>query len=213
MIYLIGGPPRCGKTTLAERFAATIRSSWLSVDYLSTVVSGYIPQDELQSRYPSLEVPRNNDLRYARYTAAEVIDNYCTKAATTWPGLRWFIEYALGDGRDFVLEGYQVEPRFVQELQNAEGHERIRAVFLYREDVSDIAESIQKGTDPNDWALRTTHETSTFERIASMIGQYGGWFRDEAIRYGFATFNMDHNFQGQLVRAMDYLAHAPEGNK
>lgn len=205
MIYLIGGPPRCGKTTLARQFAEQVQCSWFPVDYLSTVIEGYIPESELPSRYPSLDVPRNNDVRYAHYSAAQIIDNYRTKAHSTQPGLRWFIEYARSDRRAFVLEGYHIEPRYVRELHDALGEETVRAVFLYREDVTDIAASLRKGTDPEDWALRLTRDEATFPRIATMISRYGAWFRDEAARHHCVAFNMDHDFAYQLNQALHYL--------
>ena len=33
MIYLIGGPPRCGKTTLARQLARIVQSPWLQTDH------------------------------------------------------------------------------------------------------------------------------------------------------------------------------------
>lgn len=41
MIYLVGGPPRCGKTTAARRLAERLCCSRLPVDYLTTALMGY----------------------------------------------------------------------------------------------------------------------------------------------------------------------------
>ncbi len=40
MIYLIGGPPRCGKTTLAKEMSKKLEIPWISSDALEVVVKG-----------------------------------------------------------------------------------------------------------------------------------------------------------------------------
>lgn len=212
MIYLIGGPPRCGKTTLARRLATETNCSWFPVDYLSTAVSNYIAPAELPTRYPQL--PRNNDTRFTAFSAAEIVGVYRTKAATTWPALRDFIAYAHADyehdaGRDFAFEGYQVEPSYVHALDAELGPAAVRAVFLYREDAAAIVADLRHGSGPHDWVLNHTHEPATFGRIAAMIAHYSAFFREEAAACGFAAINLDDGFASGLDRALSLLLATP----
>ncbi len=81
----------------------------------------------------------------------------------------------------------------------------MRAVFLYRQDVNHTVASLRKGRDPNDWVLRHTREVATFHRIAAMTSLYGKLIHDEAERCRVVSFNMDHDFAGQMDRALRYL--------
>jgi hypothetical protein len=53
MLYLIGGAPRCGKTTLARQLAQALGCSHVPADYLGTAFANYIPISELPQRYPA----------------------------------------------------------------------------------------------------------------------------------------------------------------
>ena len=44
MIYLIGGPPRTGKTLLAQRLGRRLGIGWLSLDTLRFVLRGLLPE-------------------------------------------------------------------------------------------------------------------------------------------------------------------------
>jgi tRNA uridine 5-carbamoylmethylation protein Kti12 len=49
MLYLFGGPPRCGKTTLSVALAKKLQIPYFSIDHITSVISPYIAtecQDE-----------------------------------------------------------------------------------------------------------------------------------------------------------------------
>ena len=46
MIYLIGGPPKCGKTTLAKKLAGKYQIPWISADTLQNIVWAYTPKEK-----------------------------------------------------------------------------------------------------------------------------------------------------------------------
>src|SRR6476620_10599326 len=71
MLYLIGGAPRCGKTTVARQLAKTRCCSRVPADYLGTAFTNYIPATELQERYPAWQTA-TVDERYERYSSAEI---------------------------------------------------------------------------------------------------------------------------------------------
>lgn len=45
MIYLIGGPPKCGKSTDARRLAHHTGAAWLPLDSVESVIYHYLPPD------------------------------------------------------------------------------------------------------------------------------------------------------------------------
>lgn len=208
MIYLIGGAPRCGKTTVARNLTQACCCSHVPADYLGTAFSNYIPESELQARYPSWNVA-TVDERFATYSTIEIIANYRTKAETVWPGLRDFIVYALYQQHDMIVEGYQLEPRFVHELRVTYPQFPITAVFLCREQIDAIRDDLKKGTDPEDWVRKSTTQAITWTRIATMVRQYSAYVREEATKYNLATFDMDQSFPERVTEVVTYLRSIP----
>ena len=98
MIYLIGGPPRCGKTTLARHVSRRIGISYLSVDSLESVVYHYLSPAERAARLP--ELPGGYDARYATNTIDTIIQLYRTRARTLWPALQVLSHFALAQEQD-----------------------------------------------------------------------------------------------------------------
>lgn len=204
MIYLIGGAPRCGKTTVARNLGQACCCSYVPADYLGTAFTNYIAEVELPARYPAWNVA-TVDERFATYATTEIITNYRTKAETVWPGLRDFIVYALYQQHDMIIEGYQFEPRFVHELCVTYSQFPITAVFLCREQIDAIRDDLKKSTDPEDWVLQSTTQEVTWTRIATMVRQYSVFFREEATKYNLVTFNMDQSFPERVTEVTAYL--------
>jgi adenylate kinase family enzyme len=51
-VYLIGGPPKCGKTTLAKIMSKRFSIPWISADTLQNIASVYIPEEEHTKYFP-----------------------------------------------------------------------------------------------------------------------------------------------------------------
>lgn len=203
MLYLIGGPPRCGKTLVAKRLAQHTGCSRVPADYLGTAFSNYIPEIERSRRYPVL--PERGDARFARYTAQEIIDHYQTKAETCWPGIRDYAIYSLYDAHDTVLEGFHIEPRFLPELRRECPQFAFQAIFLARSDSERLRDDLTKSVDPEDWVLKNVRQEATYARIADMVVEYSRYFRGEADKYGYPVFEMDENFLDRVEDIAQYL--------
>ena len=136
MIYLIGGPPRCGKTTLARELSKRLVIPYVPADYLTSAISPYIPQEDVKERLPRwyarIKTEKSNDRLYAEYTPQEIVSFYLVEAETYWPGIKNFILYALHEGQNFIVEGVQFRPDLVQALLHAEGEDNFNAIFLYK---------------------------------------------------------------------------------
>ena len=212
MIYLIGGPPRCGKTTVARRLAGAVGCPWMQTDWLESAFSAYFSPGEYEPLRldPGPNVPRDrrNDVVYSTFSAAEIIAYYRAMAERAWPGVRAIVEYALFDEEDVVIEGYHIDPALVRRFLAAADPGTAREVqtaFLVREDRADILASIRRGGHKNDWVLSKTRQEATFERIAEMIVQYGRAVWADAERAGFAVHSVDGDFDRQVARAVELL--------
>jgi 2-phosphoglycerate kinase len=201
MIYLIGGPPKCGKTTLAKKLSKTFGMPWVSTDTLQCVIKPYTNKE---SFLPS----KNNDEKYARYSSAEIIEDYQRQAKTVYQAIEMFAVCEITDGNDFIIEGYHVEPELVAEL-NSKYPGKIKSVFLIKYDREKFVGDIKKSTTPNDWIIARTNNEETYQKIAEMICEYGKFFENEAKKYSFKVLNMDDDFDDRIKEAVDHLIPLP----
>ena len=99
MIYLIGGPPRSGKTTLAKLLSQELKIPYVITDDIQKVVRAYIPKQEHDELFPfrriELECGYDNDLIYAKYSVDKIVQAYICQAKSYWPGFRDLAEYCL----------------------------------------------------------------------------------------------------------------------
>lgn len=75
MIYLLGGPPKCGKTTLAKQLANDYQIPWISADTLENIVWAYTPQKKHAVLFPhKYSRGRSNDEFYSEHPRDDVIN-------------------------------------------------------------------------------------------------------------------------------------------
>ncbi len=209
MIYFIGGPPKCGKTTLAKSLSKKLGIPWISGDTLGVIAREYMDEKDIPSRFPWSAIRqgsmRDNDAAYAQYSAEQIVGMYTIQANATAGAIDMLSICEIKDGNDYIVEGYQVEPELVNNLMGKYGKENFRALFLIRKDVEKFVRDCKKSTTPNDWILTNTKNEETYERIGTMVSEYGTYFQKEAEKYGFDVLNMDENFEEQIQKAVKLL--------
>lgn len=198
-VYLIGGPPKCGKTTLAKTLSRELGIPWISADTLQNIIWAYTPESKHAPLFPHTYLRgEDNDETYNSHTAKEIVENYISQGKTTYAAIEMMAETYLIDGDDFIVEGYQVSPEIVDGIYNKFGTEHIKAVFLIKHDIQKFVEDIHKSTTPNDWILRKTNDAATFQKIAEMVDEYSVYFEEEAKKYNLPVFQMDTDFEGKI---------------
>ncbi len=210
MIYLIGGPPKCGKTTLAKRLSKSKNIPWVSTDTLQCVIKPYINKKDFSKIFPTSFQRcncNNNDEKYSQYSTNEIIKAYQQQAKTSYEAIDMFAICEITDGNDFIIEGYHIEPKLVAEL-NKKYPNKLRNIFLIKSDESKFVSDIKKSTTPNDWIIARTNNEGTYGKIAKMICEYGKFFEKESKKYDFKVLNMDNDFDNQINKAIDDLTTA-----
>src|SRR5687767_9042016 len=110
-VYLIGGPPKCGKTTLAKKLSKQTSIPWISADTLQNIVRAYTPKDQRATLFPHSYLREDsNDDFYSKNTSQQIIEGYIAQGKTTYPAIEMMVETYLTDKEDFIVEGYQVTP-------------------------------------------------------------------------------------------------------
>ncbi len=201
MIYLIGGSPRVGKSTLAKLLAEKKLIPYISADDISAVITPYIPESEYSVKLPlrtALRATDSNDEFYAKYSAEQAAALYIRQAETLWAGFKNFINYVLEDNHEYIVEGWQILPVLVNSVITPENKEKIAACFLYKNNVNEIVSGLKSGTSKNDWVINRTKEETTFTLIAEMISYFGNYTKSEAEKYNLKAVNMDFDFQRKI---------------
>lgn len=211
MIYLIGGPPKCGKTTLAKKFSKEQKIPWIASDTLQVVgqqyVRKYVSKKEFKRLYPSsINKGKTTDETYLLRTPKQRAKDYQRQAKASYLAIEMFSLCEIKDQNDYIVEGFHVTPELAAQLIKKYGQKNFRVLFLYKKDVNKFVRDVRKSSTPNDWILRDTKKPETFQKIAEMVSYYGHFFIREASKYKFKTLCMDDDFGKQLNKAVKLLS-------
>lgn len=209
MIYLIGGPPKCGKTTLAKQLSKILGIPWVSSDTLEVVTMEYVykyNRKNFNKLYPHSTIKgKTNDETYSLFSPKQIAKNYIKQAKTTYRAIDLFSICEIKDGNDYIIEGYHVTPKLAEGLIKKYGAKNFRTLFLLKSDIEKFVQDVQKSSTPNDWIITNTKEKKTLYKIATMINLFSQFFQTEANKYKFKVYNMDNDFGLQLKNIMKSL--------
>lgn len=120
-LILIGGTPRTGKTTLAQKIAEELGVSWMSTDALEAIAHRYTPPDLAAKSFPKSEMRKateySNDAFYDTYSTNEIVESYSKQAKTTSEAIESLAEYASKEDWGYVIEGYHVTPLLLAKFE------------------------------------------------------------------------------------------------
>lgn len=208
MIYFIGGPPRCGKTTLAKYMSKKLQIPWISCDTLEVISGAYMTKAKWDKTHPYNRLRRihkTNDRFYEALSTRKIVNVLRKEAHATFAAIDMMAICEIKDGNDYIVEGYHLEPRFIWTLVKKYGKKNIKAVFLTKFDAEKFAQDVHESTTPNDWLIRCTKNKETFVRVGEMVSLYSFTFEKEAKKYGFQTMCMDQDFTKQMSKAIIIL--------
>ncbi len=109
VLYLVGGPPRVGKSALAQRLVRSQAIPWLPADVLRTVLRRVVAELDTVDSDP-VDAER----------LAEVMYPHIEQAA----------EVCAEEAERFLIEGFELAPWYPARLQAALPGVQIRACFL-----------------------------------------------------------------------------------
>ena len=178
MIYLIGGPPRSGKSTLAHKLAKRLRCPEISVDWLRSVILPYLNGEDKTAIEDILFQHKNDPAK----------NSGIDEAAILWPAVKGFIEDKVRWQGDFVLDGIHLLPGYLGTISD-ELKPNIRAVFLVKTDTDKILAGFNRvRVRKNDWLLKRHWDDKAYLReIAGHIATRGLYFEEEARKHGFTV--------------------------
>ena len=181
MIYLIGGPGRAGKTTLAWRLLKGHGIPFFSLDYLMM---------GLHHGAPSLSVDPN--------------DREALVAPAMWPVCKPMIVAMVENGEEYCLEGFAITPEYAARLI-ALFPDDVRVCFLGYCEADIEMKWLEERRYPstNAWSpdlpLEEVVREFALRREASIA------LREECSHAGFAFFDTSARFEDVIARAEHHL--------
>ena len=185
MLYMIGGAPRSGKTTLARRMFAEHGVPYFSIDTLIASLASAMPELGMRVSDPALK-----------------------RMEVVWPMIRKVACDILHSGDDLLLEGDVLLPKHLIEFGHST-HAGIKACFIGYADVDPekklraIREHVAAGID---WT-----EELDDARLLNLIGElrtFSEYLRRECCHYKIPYFDGSVCFASAIRDAKTYL-HSP----
>lgn len=200
MLYLIGGAPRCGKTTLAKKIAAKRRIGWLSTDNIWTVVYNSTPKSQLKIKFPFNFAKKPKDkFHFEVYTPQEHLRMEITESYSIWPGTKALIEQLIDCRHDYVIDGVHLLPELVKQFKNTRFWKNIRLVYLVKTDLAKIKEGIPKNKKQFDWILTGGIDVpGRLDKAAQMIKHESQYLQRQAKKYGFKVVDTGRDFEKKI---------------
>lgn len=205
-VYLIGGPPKCGKTMLAKKMSIMLSVAAVSADSLEDKIMARTSKKDFSALFPHAATKgSSNDEFYSQYSTERIVDDYIKQGMATHEVIRNLIEDCIKNRTDIIIEGHQITPKNVRRMIDLHGKEKIRSIFLLKKDKVKIAADFHKSQTPDDWILRKTKNPGTFLKIAQMISAYSKHFESEANTYELNSIQMDEDFDAKINKAIEIL--------
>ena len=210
MIYLIGGPPRCGKTILSRKLAALKGISCIPADILESIVKQYVPSDQHDLLFPKdkirNETNSSNDQMYSKLSAESIRDSYIIQSKATWQAITTLVKCTIDNNEEIIIEGHQLHPELISRLAREHGKENIRSIILIKNNVDQIVETARANHDEMDWFITKTQDPSIYFKIAEMISSYSGFYQSESTKYDIAAIVYKDSFEDQIDSAITHFS-------
>ncbi|MFC1879059.1 hypothetical protein ACFLZW_04025 [Chloroflexota bacterium] len=204
MIYLLGGPPRVGKSIISKVITKTHRINVVSTDALGAVLENVLTPEEEPGLFI---VNRLNDMTAADRVSmlventTERIRYQIEEGYAVWKAVKPFVLREKDEGRDVVVEGVAVLPALVSQLENID----YQAVFIGNQG-AEHKENIKNSAKDNehDWMRYASDEY--VDAFAIFVAQMSSYVEKEAHKYGFEYIEMGRRpFTDSVGAVMDSL--------
>ncbi len=190
-VYLLGGAPMVGKSTLARKWAARLEYGCLSTDDLGQAI-GAVTTAQGHPAFHEMD-----DIDYREYYATRAVDELIADAerrhAALWPALAQVITAHAIWGDPIVIEGWALSPVRVAELRLA----NVAALWL----VTDDAVLDARVRAAVDFYRGASDEEAMIRHFVARSRWYNARIREEAASLGFPLIQVTGNASTELLLA------------
>lgn len=206
MIYLIGGGPRSGKTTVARALSEKIGVPYISTDYFRLVVMPYFKGDKMALNFPYEVMFDQYDSIHEFFAASggnDLLEADLKESDVLWEGIEAFLEHMLMSDTDYIVEGIHLLPKFIEKYND---DENVKSVILYKKNVELIFDGLKANQNNDDWIASNIDSDEVLTKAAESLGVYGKYFEDAISKYeGMNGINTEENFFERIDKVISML--------
>ena len=181
MLYLIGGVPRVGKSTLANLILERNKISYVETDWIVSMLLFAAPQLGI------------------KYATEFTKEEYIKKAENFFPYPYQFIKYNQPVVEKYIIEGDIFLPQHVSVLQK---EFEVRVCFLGTSNLK--PDTLLNNPSKNDWWIKKLSKEQLNE-VCKWIVAISNFLEKECKSYSLPYFDLSMDYQKTLEKAYTYL--------
>jgi 2-phosphoglycerate kinase len=200
MIYLLGGPPRVGKSIISVEIRQKHAVSVVSTDALGAVLESVLSPEAAPDLFAFAklnEVPMAERANVLMKDPSALIDDVRKESHVVWKAVEAFVRREDSEGRDVLIEGVAVLPELIGQLEDVPH----RAIFVgnqgenHKENLRQFAEE-----NEHDWMRGASDQY--IGAFAVFVKQMSAYIEQEAKKYGFQYMEMDRALFRDVTEAV-----------
>ena len=197
MIFLLGGPPRVGKSIISSEIRQRHAVSVVSTDSLGAVLENVLSPEAAPDLFvfdKFNKTPLAERVKLMTKDPAEPIDYMRKESHVVWKAVEAFARRENDEGRDALIEGVAVLPELMSQLEDIPH----RVVFIGNQG-EDHKENIKKFAEENenDWMRDASDQYISV--FAMFVKRMSAYVEQEAKKYGFEYIEMDRELFGNVT--------------
>ena len=195
MIFLLGGPPRVGKSIISSEIRQKHAVSVVSTDTLGAVLENVLSPDTAPDLFvfgKFNEMPMAEQAKLIMADPTELIDYVRRESHIVWKAVEAFIRRENNEGRDALIEGVAVLPELMSQLEDIPH----RVVFIGNQG-ENHKENIKKSAEEHDWMRGVSDQY--IGAFAVFVKRMSAYIEQEPKNYGFEYIEMDKELFGDVT--------------
>jgi len=206
-IILIGGPQRCGKSTLAQKISKELNIPWITTSTLEAVIRQYTPDEQDNELFPKSMLRKKteggNDAMYSTYSKEEIVESYLKQSDTVSNAIQALVKHVTQQDWSYILEGYHITPKLVAQIKK-EGF-NVESIILVNTNPDELINRSLLSKTKHDWVRDEISNKDNYTKIGEMITLYSNTLIKEADKYDVRIVDMGQDFQKNFNEVFESL--------
>ena len=197
MIFLLGGPPRVGKSIISSEIRQKHAVSVVSTDTLGAVLENVLSPETAPDLFifgRFYELPMAKRVELIMEDPAELIDYVRKESYVVWKAVEAFIRRENDEGRDILIEGVAILPELMSQLEDIPH----QVVFIGNQGESH-RENIKKSVEENEYDWMRDVSNQYIGGFALFVQRMSYYIEQETKKYGFKYIELDKQLFGDAT--------------